>query len=198
MGVSSCVCLGTEIIKGDIGGFKHDDLSKPSFGFTNPIWGTTNSIDYAGNKPAKVVRVANGDSGSSPQLATSVDGGDTWAPSTAVPTAGGYSGGNVAYSADGDILLWSTSGQGVVKSVNGTTFAPVVGIPAGAVVATDKVRILWGCLVDLTLSICTGQWQSSLRCVWIYILYDPRRWRDLDDDDSGQHHVPQLDRSQSF
>lgn len=128
----------SDVLSGDIGGFKHSDFNKPSFGFTNPVWGTTNSIDYAGNKPALVVRISNGDSASSPQIATSPDGGDSWAPSTAAPAVGGFSGGNVAYSADGDILLWTTSGQGVVKSVNGSTFASVSTIPSGAVIATDK------------------------------------------------------------
>lgn len=127
-------------VVGDIGGFKHDDLNKPSFGFTNPVWGTTVSIDYAGNKPAMVVRVSNGDSASSPQIAVSADGGSTWSPSSASPAAGGYSGGNVAYSADGDILLWTTSGQGVVKSVNGTTFTAVTAVPSGSLIATDKVN----------------------------------------------------------
>jgi xyloglucan-specific exo-beta-1,4-glucanase len=77
---------------------------------------------------------------SSQQLATSTDGGETWAPYASAP-ANAY-GGKIAISANGDTLLWSqaTGLQGVQFSKNGAAFAQASGVPAGAVIASDKLN----------------------------------------------------------
>jgi xyloglucan-specific exo-beta-1,4-glucanase len=47
-------------------------------------------------------------------------------------------GGTVAYSASGDTVLWSTGSQGVLRSQYTSTFASVSGLPATALIASDK------------------------------------------------------------
>ncbi|KAG8832611.1 hypothetical protein FRC17_001013, partial [Serendipita sp. 399] len=117
-------------VVGDIGGFNHVDFGKASAGFTNPVFGTTTGIDFAGKKPASIVRVG----GNNGQISTSADGGATWAP---YPGGDAYSGGHVAYSANGDAILWSAN-QALVLSKNGGAFTTVAGVPSGAIIAADK------------------------------------------------------------
>jgi xyloglucan-specific exo-beta-1,4-glucanase len=67
---------GPNLLSGvyDIGGFKHDDLTKaPSTGFVNPTWASTVDVDFAGNKPTNIVRIGNGDSTTGKQVAISTD-----------------------------------------------------------------------------------------------------------------------------
>ena len=47
-------------------------------------------------------------------------------------------GGTVAYSASGDTVLWSTASQGVLRSQYTSTFATISGLPATALIASDK------------------------------------------------------------
>ena len=62
---------------GDIGGFRHTDLTKvPSMMFTSPNFTTTTSLDYAETNPNTVVRVGDLDSG--PHVAFSTDNGANW------------------------------------------------------------------------------------------------------------------------
>ncbi len=122
---------------GDIGGFRHDNLNAPTMMYTNPVFSTTNSIDFAELAPNFVVRVGSG----SPNFAFSTDGGTTWSPGAAQPT--GNSGGVVAAAADGSRVLWSTSGADVFFTTdNGTTWTASAGIPAGARIASDRVNPL--------------------------------------------------------
>ena len=94
----------------------------------------TISVDYAGNKVANVVRVGN--TAGSQQVATSSDGGVTWSIDYGANTAD-Y-GGTVAYSADADTVLWSSSTSGVLRSQYTGSFAAVSGLASGAVIASDK------------------------------------------------------------
>ncbi|CAG7847796.1 Xyloglucanase {ECO:0000303/PubMed:15541296} Short=XG {ECO:0000303/PubMed:15541296}; AltName: Full=Cel74a {ECO:0000312/EMBL:AAP57752.1}; Flags: Precursor [Serendipita indica DSM 11827] len=129
-------------VVGDIGGFMHTSLSTPGKVFATPTYGTTTSIDYAGNKPSQIVRVGNVDADTNPQIALSNDYGATWFANYAAPAPSatpGYAGGNIAYSANGDTLLWSTPSKGVLRSPNQGAFSPVAALPAGAVIASDKV-----------------------------------------------------------
>ncbi|KAJ0164976.1 Xyloglucanase [Colletotrichum tanaceti] len=117
------------------------DLGKaPRTAWTDPWWASSVSVDFAGNDPAKVVRV--GKATDSPQLALSSDGGATWAvlnstgPDTDTPVP---SDGTVAYSADGDVILWSTLGSaGVLAIRNGGNPEAVSALPARSVIASDK------------------------------------------------------------
>ncbi|MGK9253310.1 S-layer homology domain-containing protein [Paenibacillus humicus] len=125
---------------GDIGGFRHADLSKAPEMITNPYIGTSTDLDYAELDPDFIVRVGNV-SGSDLGIGVSRDNGATWKPGTN-PWGSGLSvnGGYVAASADGRSILWSPEGQPVSRSSDdGQTWQPSTGIPAGAAVSSDRV-----------------------------------------------------------
>lgn len=56
----------------------------------------------------------------------------------AAPATGGPYGGQVAYCADGDTVIWSSSAGGVLRSQFQSTFTAVSSLPSGAVIAADK------------------------------------------------------------
>ncbi|KAF8167921.1 hypothetical protein B0H34DRAFT_37727 [Crassisporium funariophilum] len=122
---------------GDIGGFAHVSLtSAPKIGFINPTWATSADIDFAGNKPTNIVRIGTGDSTTGKQVALSTDSGATW--SQDYGAADNVSGGKVAFSADGDTVLWRTGSNGVMVSQFTNAFVAVPSLPAGAAIASDK------------------------------------------------------------
>ena len=121
---------------GDIGGFRHDDLSVPPRGMlTHPLLTTGTGLDYATALPGKIVRVGWG---AWPQIGFSSDGGVSW---TAAPSAPGSAGGGVvALAADGTSVVWSPDNEAVSYSTDdGATWAPSIGVPRGARVAADRV-----------------------------------------------------------
>ncbi|KAB5566692.1 family 74 glycoside hydrolase [Coniochaeta sp. 2T2.1] len=134
---------GSELLVavGDDNGFTFksaDGLgTSPATYWQNPTYATSMSVDYAGNKPANVVRVGNEASASVQQIGISTDGGATWNIDYAA-SAGGPYGGIVAYSADADTVIWSTSANGVLRSQSQSTFTSVSSLPWGAVIASDK------------------------------------------------------------
>lgn len=93
-----------------------------------------NTSDYAGNVPANVVRVGN--AAGSQMISISSDGGVSWNIDYGASTTdyGGY----VAYSANADTILWSSSTSGVLRSQYQSSFAPVSSLSSGAVIASDK------------------------------------------------------------
>ncbi|MDN3293771.1 cellulose binding domain-containing protein [Streptomyces ficellus] len=122
---------------GDIGGFRHTDVTKvPPMMFTSPNFTTTTSLDYAESRPDTVVRVGNLDSG--PRIAFSTDNGATWFAGQ--EPSGVSGGGTVAAAADGSRFVWSPDGAAVhTTSGFGTSWTAARGIPAGAVVEADRV-----------------------------------------------------------
>jgi len=137
----------------DVGGFSHTDLDKaPSSAYTNPPFGHTISLDFAGNKPSTVVcphyviailtlngvQVRIGGSNTAfRQIALSYDSGASWSQDYGV--ALDVYGGAVALSADADIILWRDAGTNIVKYSHDTkAFTASIGIPAGAAIASDK------------------------------------------------------------
>lgn len=125
---------------GDIGGFRHDDLTlSPSRGMeTNPQMSNIDSLDFAEQNPAIVVRVGRGGRGQSG--AYSLDGGATWAPFATEPT-GSRGSGTVAVSADGTVIIWTP--QGGAPSLthdHGVTWQPCVGVNRGMRVIADRVN----------------------------------------------------------
>jgi hypothetical protein len=122
---------------GDIGGFRHTDLTKvPSMMFTSPNFTTTTSLDFAEANPNTVVRVGNLDSG--PHIAFSTDNGANWFAGS--DPSGVSGGGTVAAAADGSRFVWSPAGTGVQYATGfGTSWAASSGIPAGAVIESDRV-----------------------------------------------------------
>jgi len=131
---------GSELLAavGDISGFtfaKDKDLSSsPKATWNNPKFTSTGGVDFAGNAPAKVVRVGN-DVGAK-MVALSQDGGSTWALHAGADTEN--NGGSVSLSADGDIVLWSTASGGVVRSQAEGAFSTVPSLGSGAVIAADR------------------------------------------------------------
>ncbi|WP_234106524.1 cellulose binding domain-containing protein, partial [Streptomyces venezuelae] len=120
---------------GDIGGFRHTDLTKvPSMMFTGPNFTSTTSVDFAETKPGTVVRAGHLDGG--PRVAFSADNGATWRAGQ--EPAGVTGGGTVAASADGGRFVWSPDGTGVHTGTGGAWTASA-GIPAGATVESDRV-----------------------------------------------------------
>ncbi|MEU3103453.1 cellulose binding domain-containing protein [Streptomyces griseoflavus] len=122
---------------GDVGGFRHTDLTEvPPMMFTRPNFTTTTSLDFAESNPDIVVRSGNLDSG--PHIAFSTDNGATWFAGTDPSGVGG--GGTVAAAADGSRFVWSPQGAGVHHTTGfGTSWSPSSGIPSGAVVESDRV-----------------------------------------------------------
>ncbi|KUH35861.1 xyloglucanase [Streptomyces kanasensis] len=122
---------------GDIGGFRHTDVTKvPAMMFTSPNFTSGTSLDYAGARPDTVVRAGHLDAG--PRIAFSTDNGATWSPGQ--EPAGVSGGGTVAAAADGSRFVWSPDGAGVHwTSGPGGTWTASRGVPAGAVVEADRV-----------------------------------------------------------
>ncbi len=122
---------------GDIGGFRHTDLTKvPPMMFTQPNFTSTTSLDFAESNPGIVVRSGNLDSG--PHIAFSTDNGANWFAGT--DPSGVSGGGTVAAAADGSRFVWSPQGAGVHHTTGfGTSWSPSSGIPSGAVVESDRV-----------------------------------------------------------
>ncbi|MFF3846296.1 cellulose binding domain-containing protein [Streptomyces sp. NPDC002328] len=129
---------------GDVGGFRHTDLTKvPSMMFTSPNFTTTTSLDFAESTPNTVVRVGNLDSG--PHVAFSTDNGANWFAGS--DPSGVSGGGTVAASADGSRFVWSPAGTGVHHTTGfGSSWTASTGIPAGAVVESDRVdpKVFYG------------------------------------------------------
>lgn len=117
---------------GDLGGFRHNDLSiVPNKMFDNPTMSTATSLDIAELAPALIVRVGRGGAGN---FGFSSDGGTTWSPG-----ASAGEGGVVAIAADGSSIVWSTSNAGVKYSLDsGMSWIDSSGIPAGAHVGSDR------------------------------------------------------------
>jgi hypothetical protein len=122
---------------GDIGGFRHTDLTKvPSMMYTSPTFTTTTSLDFAETNPNTVVRVGNLDSG--PHVAFSTDNGADWFAGT--DPSGVSGGGTVAAASDGSRFVWSPAGTGVQYTTGfGSSWSASSGIPAGATVESDRV-----------------------------------------------------------
>ncbi|RCG21025.1 xyloglucanase [Sphaerisporangium album] len=130
---------------GDIGGFRHDDLTKvPAMMFTQPVFTSTTSLDYAETNPAVMVRAGNFTDSDRPgdsHVAFSTDGGSNWFQGT--EPGGVNNGGTVAAAADGSRFVWAPgdSGAPVVYSVGyGNTWTQASGVPANAVIESDRVN----------------------------------------------------------
>jgi xyloglucan-specific exo-beta-1,4-glucanase len=120
---------------GDIGGFYHKNLdTAPTQAFHTPTYGTTDDLDYAGNKPSNIVRT--GSSTTDIQIALSTDFGVTWNPYYGGTTT--TQPGKVAISADADTVLLMSSGAGALVSRYTAAFSAVSTLPSGAAIASDK------------------------------------------------------------
>jgi hypothetical protein len=133
---------------GDIGGFRHADLTvSPSDGmYANPIFSNTNAVDFGELSAPLVVARVGTPSGSGARGAYSTDGGASWTPFAAAPAATGSStpsSGTVAVSADGKTFVWAPSGGRPSFSTNqGGTWTASNGLSGTVRVAADRVNPL--------------------------------------------------------
>ncbi|MFC6086011.1 WD40/YVTN/BNR-like repeat-containing protein [Sphaerisporangium aureirubrum] len=130
---------------GDVSGFRHDDLNAaPKTVFTSPVFTTSRSIDYAERSPKVIVRAGDFNDSDRPgdsHAAFSTDGGVTWFQG--VEPSGVNAGGSIAAASDGGRFVWAPgdSGRQVVYSVGfGTSWSTSTGVPANAIVASDRVN----------------------------------------------------------
>ncbi|MGH9351022.1 MAG: hypothetical protein ACRD2G_02505 [Terriglobia bacterium] len=132
---------------GDIGGFRHDDLKVSPLGgmYANPIFTTTNGLDWAGQKPSVIVRSGTP---SSPSVSPcsyggySTDGGTTWTEFPACNTDLSqytYYGGGIAVDASGADIAWHLFKAIQVSTDRGATWTPGIGAPSATPVS-DKVQ----------------------------------------------------------
>ncbi|HYH02330.1 MAG TPA: cellulose binding domain-containing protein, partial [Bacillota bacterium] len=129
---------------GDIGGFRHDDLTKaPAEMYSIPYAGSYNSIDYAEKNPSFMVRVGKGDASASPPQKSSAftyDGGKSWFAGNN-DISGITGGGTVAAAADASVVVWAPKDAVVSYSKdNGNSWITCQGVPTNAQVRSDRVN----------------------------------------------------------
>ncbi len=131
-------------VLGDIGGFRHDDLTKsPAKMYSIPYAGTYNSIDYAELNPSFMVRVGYGDPSANPPIRSSAftyDAGSSWFAGNN-DISGLTGGGTVAAGADASVVVWAPKDAAVSYSRdNGNSWVACQGAPINAQVRSDRVN----------------------------------------------------------
>jgi len=114
---------------GDICGFRHDDLFKapPEGAYSNPRCNGTSGLDFAELRPNIVVRSGRTWEGDQ-HGGKSEDGGKTWKPFDTEPK-GSATGGMVAVTSDGKVIVWTVKGAPPAFSRNGgATWKQVKGL----------------------------------------------------------------------
>lgn len=132
-------------VVGDVGGWRHDDLTKsPTAMYSIPYAGTYSAIDYAELNPSFMVRVGYGNPGASPpqtSTAFSYDGGSNWFAGNKDIPGVSSSGGSVAAAADASRVLWAPNNAAISYSTdNGNSWTASATIPQNSVVASDRVN----------------------------------------------------------
>src|SRR5262249_23469201 len=122
----------------------HNQLDvAPATMMTTPTLSSNTAIDYAELSAGFIVRVGNIDKSANPNVnraGFSFDGGTSWFQASTEP-GGVTGGGTVAAAADASRVVWSPAGATVsVSSNNGSSWTSSTGIPAGAVVGSDRVN----------------------------------------------------------
>lgn len=128
---------------GDYGGFVHWDLDQPAAARSSqpPLFGNTNSVACAENKPQVIVRVGRA-SAHHPgkHMGYSLDGGKTWQPPASTPQPDSVLG-HVAVSADGATWIWTPEHSAVYYTHDrGTSWSASQGVPANTRVVADRVN----------------------------------------------------------
>lgn len=127
---------------GDIGGFRHEDLTRSPEGgfFFDPQFNNTDSLDFAATNPLLVVRVGRGDE-KIVHGAYSTDGGVTWRAFGSEPPTSRYGSGRVAMSADGKVVVWTPDKGSAAWTDNmGKSWNPCGGLQSGMNVVSDRVN----------------------------------------------------------
>ena len=128
---------------GDIGGFRHTSLTAvaPAM-FTQPVFTSTTSLDFAERTPSIMVRAGNftdSDRPNDSHVAFSTDGGANWFQGGEPGAIN--EGGTVAAAADGSRFVWAPKAQPPVFSVGfGNSWTPAQGLPTESIVESDRVN----------------------------------------------------------
>ena len=125
---------------GDIGVYRHArlDVVPPDGQASNPVSGSSPSVDYAAKTEGFVVRVAYGDS--LQRGAYSTDAGVSWQPFAGEP-AGSTQPGKIVVGTDARTIVWVPGDVPPHYSRDrGTTWTPVVGLPNQVAVVADRVN----------------------------------------------------------
>ena len=124
---------------GDLYGFRHDDVTKAPHEHYGDFKAT--SIDCAAQDYKIVVRATNDGDGS---VYYSTDAAETWQAVETLPEGvEKKAGGTAKLSADGKTIFYQSGTTGVAAAVTsdfGKTWTTCEGLPAGAVIETDKVN----------------------------------------------------------
>lgn len=127
---------------GDLDGYRHDDLDTAPLQFAAPPrYANSESIDYAGLKPLRIVRSGylREPFGPAVRAAWSDDGGSHWQAFATEPPEG-EGAGSMALSANGDAVLWAPRHARKVYLTHdfGRRWQPVSGLPGGVTVLGDR------------------------------------------------------------
>ncbi len=116
---------------GDYDGFVHDDPTQsPQRGVHDPAMGTTSGLAVAALAPERLARAGR-------EMYISADGAQTWSE-VQKPTA--QTGGRLAYSADGAVLLWAAGMAAYRTADQGVSWSPVAGIAFATNPTADNVN----------------------------------------------------------
>lgn len=124
---------------GDIGVYRHDrlDVVPPNGQASNPVSGSSPSLDYAARCTGFIVRVAYGDS--LQRGAYSTDAGASWQPFAGEP-AGSTQPGKIVVGADARTIVWIPGDVLPHYSRDrGASWTPVTGLPQQVAVVADRV-----------------------------------------------------------
>ena len=128
---------------GDLDGYRHDDLDVAPLQFqAPPRYANSEAIDYAGQRPERIVRSGylREPFGPAVRAAWSADGGRHWQAFASEPPEGDGAG-SIAWTADGDGVLWAPRHAGHVYLTHdfGRRWQVVAGLPGGVKVLGDRI-----------------------------------------------------------
>lgn len=128
---------------GDLDGYRHDDLAVAPLQFqAPPRYANSESIDYAGRRPGRIVRSGylREPFGPAVRAAWSADGGQQWQAFASEPPEG-EGAGSIAWSADGETVLWAPRHAKHVYLTHdfGHHWQVVEGLPGDLRVLGDRV-----------------------------------------------------------
>lgn len=126
----------------DVAGFVHKkDLTATPKAMHQPVW-NTDSMDFAEDKNNVMVRVGKNDFGKYPNgksIAFSYNGGENWFEADYINGDKTMMGGTVAMNTSSEIVVWAPEGkEAYYTEDNGGTWTKCEGLPAGAVVISDR------------------------------------------------------------
>ncbi len=115
---------------GDYDGFVHEDLTRSPAARHQPAIGTTYGLAFAAAAPSVFARAGN-------ELYFSSDGARTW---QLTPRPNDNTGGHLALSADGSVLLWSVGEEVQRTADRGASWSAVSGIAFENAISADTVN----------------------------------------------------------